>query len=317
MMKTKLLAVALGGGALTLALTSAASADPLGTDDRGASSGHAAGAKPVTAPKAGTSTTIGQVSTNPAFTSCTPLTGIQQAVAGPPVYTTAAAGVVTRISYNANAVAGSMRGVFWRPSSTPGNVTLVAKSPLLAVTPNTLNSFAVRVPVPAGAVMGIQTTVNNMNCGGPGLSAADVVAYSVGFNPDASTEMTPTSPTASVRWNIAAVVESDADGDGFGDVTQDACPESATTQAACPAPDTIIKKKPAKTGHSRFIKIKFKSTIPGSTFKCSLDGKKFKACSSPYEKRLGFGNHKVKIQAISPAGIADPTVAKVKFRINP
>ncbi|HET6938518.1 MAG TPA: hypothetical protein VFI19_07935 [Nocardioides sp.] len=315
-MESKLVAVALGGAALTLALASTASADPLGTGAGGAPSSQATSEKPVTAPKAGTSTTIGQVATNLTTTSCAPLAGVQQAVAGPPAYTTAA-GVVTRFSYNANAVAGTVRALFWRPSTTPGNWTLVAKSPLMAVTPSTLNNFAVRVPVPAGVVMGIQTTVSGMNCGGPGLSAADVVAYSTAFNPDTSTEMTPTGSSASIRWNISAVVESDADGDGFGDVTQDACPESSTTQAACPAPNVIIKKKPAKTSHNRFVKITFKSTVPGSTFKCSLDGKKFKACSSPYEKRLGFGNHKVKIQAFNPAGIADPTPAKVEFRINP
>ncbi len=316
-MKRKLVAVALGGTALTLALASTASADPLGIGDGDPSSGHAPRGKPVATPKAGTSTTIGQVSTNTAVTSCVPLSTVQNAVAGPPVYTTAAAGVVTGFSYNANAVAGTIRVLFWRPSTTAGNWTLVAKSPLMAVAPNTLNNIAARVTVPAGAVMGLQTAVANMNCGGPGLGAADGFAYSTTFNPDTTTEMTPTGTGPGLRSNISAVVESDADGDGFGDVTQDACPEVATTQAACPAPDTIIKKKPAKTSHNRFIKIKFKSTIPGSTFKCSLDGKKFKSCSSPYEKRLGFGNHKVKIQAFSPFGIAETTPAKVKFRINP
>jgi hypothetical protein len=33
---------------------------------------------------------------------------------------------------------------------------------------------------------------------------------------------------------ISAVLEADADGDGYGDETQDLCPQSAATQAACP-----------------------------------------------------------------------------------
>jgi hypothetical protein len=33
---------------------------------------------------------------------------------------------------------------------------------------------------------------------------------------------------------MAAVIEADADNDGFGDETQDACPQSAAVQTACP-----------------------------------------------------------------------------------
>jgi hypothetical protein len=36
------------------------------------------------------------------------------------------------------------------------------------------------------------------------------------------------------RVPLAAIVEPDADNDGFGDETQDACPQNATTQTACP-----------------------------------------------------------------------------------
>jgi hypothetical protein len=48
------------------------------------------------------------------------------------------------------------------------------------------------------------------------------------------------------RVPLSAVIEPDADGDGFGDETQDACPQSATTQVACPlvvlSTSTQIKK---------------------------------------------------------------------------
>ena len=44
--------------------------------------------------------------------------------------------------------------------------------------------------------------------------------------------------TATIAWpnlrpSVAATVESDADGDGFGDDTQDKCPVDRTTQALC------------------------------------------------------------------------------------
>ncbi len=37
------------------------------------------------------------------------------------------------------------------------------------------------------------------------------------------------------RVPLAAVIEPDADGDGYGDETQDKCPQSAATQSECPA----------------------------------------------------------------------------------
>jgi hypothetical protein len=38
-----------------------------------------------------------------------------------------------------------------------------------------------------------------------------------------------------LRIPVAAVIESDADNDGYGDETQDKCPQSATTHDACPS----------------------------------------------------------------------------------
>lgn len=40
--------------------------------------------------------------------------------------------------------------------------------------------------------------------------------------------------TAGLQEAVSAVIEPDADNDGFGDETQDQCPQSATTQAPCP-----------------------------------------------------------------------------------
>jgi hypothetical protein len=52
---------------------------------------------------------------------------------------------------------------------------------------------------------------------------------------------------APAKIPLAAVIEADADNDGFGDETQDACPQSATTQAACP-PVTLSTSKQVKKG---------------------------------------------------------------------
>jgi hypothetical protein len=53
------------------------------------------------------------------------------------------------------------------------------------------------------------------------------------------------------RIPLSAVIEPDADGDGFGDETQDKCPTNAATQAPCPpppAPTTLSATAAAQKG---------------------------------------------------------------------
>lgn len=62
--------------------------------------------------------------------------------------------------------------------------------------------------------------------------------------------------------------------------------------------------------------IKFSSDEPGSTFRCRLDKKQMKPCTSPKRyKRLNEGEHRVKVRATDAAGNPDPTPAKRKFVI--
>jgi hypothetical protein len=61
-------------------------------------------------------------------------------------------------------------------------------------------------------------------------------------------------------------------------------------------------------------KIVFKSSVPGSTFKCKLDKGKFKPCKSPFKlKGLKAGRHHFSVVAMDPAGNASKP-AKLKFR---
>ena len=128
-------------------------------------------------------------------------------------------------------------------------------------------------------------------------------------DPSVSSTFTPAGPpAASRRLNLSAVWEPDVDKDLYGDVSQDLCPQSAQTQAACPAPDTTITKAPAKRSSKRQAKIKFTS-VPGATFTCAVDGKAAKPCASPFKKRYRYDKHKVVVTAISSVGIPDPTPA--------
>lgn len=284
-----------------------------------ASVGAPAVARPVsTTPSAvaaaGTSTTVGVVSGNTGVGVCDPQATVLQTASTVGTYVVPSAGVATSVSYNANSIQGQIRAAFFVPGAQANHWTVVGKSELLSVSPNTLNSFPVRIPVQSGWRLGLYVSTNDMNCNGPTGMTADKQDAGF-FNPGTQSDFAPSQQDIQgYRANVAVTVESDVDGDGFGDVSQDACPESATTQAPCPAPDTTITKV-KKRAAKRIVKIKFTSD-PGTSFTCKVDRKRAKPCLSPFKKRYSYGRHKVVITATSAAGIIDPSPTKVKFRIK-
>ena len=163
-----------------------------------------------------------------------------------------------------------------------------------------MNTFTTRVPVAAGLSIGLNNSAGPMICWGTGVPGGQVAAAV--FNPGASTDFGPGASIANARVNISAILEPDVDGDQYGDISQDLCPQSKLTQAACPAPDTTVTKKPKKRSATRKAKIKFSSTIAGSTFTCAVDGKAAKRCTSPFKKRVKVGKHTVVITATSRSG---------------
>lgn len=61
---------------------------------------------------------------------------------------------------------------------------------------------------------------------------------------------------------------------------------------------------------------RFRSSEPGSTFRCSLDRRPFKPCgSSRVFKKPLIGRHRLRVYAIDAAGNADPTPAVTRFRL--
>src|SRR4051794_9616111 len=82
--------------------------------------------------------------------------------AAAPGYAVPGAGVITSFSHNANATPGSVRAVVMGPATAPNDRTVLGYSALLPVTPSTLNTFATRIPVPAGARLAMYATADNM-----------------------------------------------------------------------------------------------------------------------------------------------------------
>jgi hypothetical protein len=115
--------------------------------------------------------------------------------------------------------------------------------------------YPVRFPIGAGQLLGIdileglgESLTVVATAGSGGMSADTVLAHSDDppAQPNTDAGYVVGTPQALALYN--ADIEPDADGDGFGDETQDACPSSPAVQTACPAtkPCTALEGKPRK-----------------------------------------------------------------------
>lgn len=279
----------------------------------------AAGAALSTAAVAPAATSAGSVITLgsaavPSSACGSGTTVVQKQVGGDPGYVTPIAGVITSVSYYASAP-GSIRVVFLKPAAMANHWDSLGYSSPFAAT-DVLNTYPTRLRIGSGVTLGLFVSGTSMGC----LSAAtgsDTVASGL-FDPTLGTDFAPAVATPNSRVDLAVSLEPDADNDGYGDVTQDLCPTSDLTHASCDnvtEPDTTFTKKPAKHGTKRRIRAAFTSTVPGSTFECSLDQRPFQPCTSPLRKRVHYGKHVLKVQAVGPAGLVDQSPASVVFRV--
>ena len=76
---------------------------------------------------------------------------------------------------------------------------------------------------------------------------------------------------------------------------------------------------PAGSGKTTFAgkaRFTFKSSEPGSSFRCKVDGKAWKRCTSPFTVTVKPGQHTFRVQATDAAGNTDPTPAVWKWRVK-
>ena len=84
------------------------------------------------------------------------------------------------------------------------------------------------------------------------------------------------------------------------------------------APETTIDSGPTGSTTSTTATFEFSSSESGSTFRCSLDGAAFAACTSPRQYTgLGVGSHEVRVQATDAAGNTDETPAVRTWTVAP
>jgi hypothetical protein len=142
-----------------------------------------------------------------------------------------AAGVVTSWKVTippTDAVVVQRMRVF-RPAGNPNEFTAVAETPYEVLPPGS-NVTATRIAVQPGDRIGAYGPFGTVTC----LTANpdDVMGT---FTGDALVGETHTfTPSSGEQVAISALVEPDRDGDGYGDETQDRCPEKAALQTPCP-----------------------------------------------------------------------------------
>ena len=127
--------------------------------------------------------------------------------------------------------------------------TIVASTPLVTTSGTGLATISgQRIPVQAGDLLGVYSASNPWGCFRLTTASSDVGESSILTIPDPVVGSSPNmQATAYERLMISATLEPDADGDGFGDETQDQCPTDGATQGACPV--TPLTKKCKKHKH--------------------------------------------------------------------
>jgi hypothetical protein len=261
-----------------------------------------------------TQVTIGSIAGTPSLLCSNTTLANTQNGPGQPSYVVPADGVITSWSVKATSAPTQVRMLLF--GSPSGNTyPLVGKSTTRALIPSAVNTFDVRVPVKAGWRLGARFIGSNIPCVAPGTASDTVGSDLSGADPDVVSSV-PLTPVAAGLVDIAAVVEPDADLDGFGDVSQDACPVSALAQAACPDPQTTITKAPKARSGKPKVRLEFTSSVPGSTFLVTVDGRQAVPSLSPFVSKMGRGRHTITVQAVSPLGPVDHTPESVTFKIR-
>ena len=172
--------------------------------------------------------TVGQVP-GPASSMCTPDTFLQTGVASGPSYAVGT-GVITAWDFwDGTPIAAGLKLKVGRLSLA--GATIVGESAASGQLANQLQQFPARIPVQSGDVIGIHTSGGAGPCSIMTGNASDTFDQLTG-DPPPNTTIAGTIGTK-FMFPLEAFVEADADGDGFGDETQDYCSTNSTTQGPC------------------------------------------------------------------------------------
>jgi hypothetical protein len=179
---------------------------------------------------------------------------------------------------------------------------IVGEGDIVSAPAGVLVTSPTRVPVQAGDIIGIHFISGRCYRFAGGFSYASLAG-----DPTVGTTQTFSVVASPLQFDVAANLEPDADNDGFGDETQDACPaDPAVQEAPCDrlAPSAAITKRPKDKTKKKTATFEFSGTDTRAiaSFQCSLDGKPFATCTSPHTVKVTKGKHTFHVRAIDQAG---------------
>ena len=233
-------------------------------------------------------------------------------------YVIPSAGVITSWSYLAASMPPSQLRLKIIRGNGGNSYTVLGESAVqTGLSLNSLNTFGTRITVHAGERLGLFAAFAG-DCVGETAPAGYGTAIFSGGNQAVNSTATYMQQ-AMERLDVSAVLEPDADNDGFGDETQDACPGDASIQGDCAPPDTTITKAPedkVKTKKKQAnVTFEF-GADEAATFECSLDGGPFAACTSPDTLTVKKGDHSFAVRAVDTAGNVDASPASDTWKVK-
>lgn len=241
---------------------------------------------------------------------------VQASVGAAPDYEATAPGVITewRTTGQANDVGDKVRLlVNQRDSPIDYTLRFASQTETLAAGDN---SFPTHFAVKPGDVIGTELiddgagfntcVVSNANAGDSVVSA---VVPPVGVSqPYAGANMR--------RLQVAALIEPDSDGDGFGDETEDNC-DVQPTAGACDL-TVQIDSGPKKKTKRKKATFTFSSVAGGITaFECKFDKKPYKPCTSPRViKKAKPRKHRFRVRGVDPDGTTLGSSVSKRWRVT-
>jgi hypothetical protein len=193
-----------------------------------------------------------------------------------------------------------------------------------------IEEFPARVAVRQGELVALDAPAAHMvyNQGGDQFTPL--------YTPPLVEGQGPRGPSAEPTGEllVQAVMDPDADGDGFGDETQDGCPTQASTQGACDTTGPAVRRirvgrravryrlsedasvtfrvqraRRTKSGRARFVTLRGRFTDEG------LAGANSRSLPKRFRKsRLPAGTYRLVARAVDAAGNAARTTKKFTVR---
>ena len=222
-------------------------------------------------------------------------------------------GVITKVAISVPAIPAIATHIkTLRPTGNLNEYTVISQSESINVITGNV-TYDVRLPVTAGDLLGTSSGFAILMC-----NTADV-ADTVGV---AAGEVLPGVPTTfapipSRAMPAVATVEPDVDQDGYGDTTQDLCPQSGSFHTTCPV--IVLDSFAAPSGNSITVVV---TTNNDASVKVAgtakVNGKKFKLKGGTKTVKPGvLARFKVKVPAALKAALAGlPPGKTVKIQLT-